>query len=447
MILTLLIFFVVITANKFDYMSPSVLFVFPLLISIMFAMIYADDWGVNLHLETTCLLLFGFILFFIGERLGKKAPRIGKNSISTDEKPLKIRKYKYAFIIIYQLIAFAMYVHAISSQVGSLGTVYVMFDSTYAKEASKQVGFVVASVFRLSAVFAYLCALDMIFQLAEKSNDKLNIINDSVVIFIYCLTILVSGSRGDVMNFAVSILFMWYIIYCKKNGWKIKNIKKTLKKIIPLTMSVLIAFFLLKNIVKKAGQGSANFMSVVSSYMGAQIDLLDRLITHNKFGISYDYFGYESFYNLYQFLYKIGIVENCPSISFPYRAYNQIGCNVYTYFKRPYVDFGFAGCLLITMICGFVFGYFYYKNIKNSRLDKNALNKLAVYSYFVSKLVMAFFDDYITIQISATAVEMLVFFMFGFKFLFNSKVRFTYKVSHQSWMLESKNPRIYTGTK
>lgn len=429
LLLSFIMLMLFLLINQLDYMSPTILFLAPFTVSILFAALYANEWGIQMNAITFFLLIFGFLSFFIGERLGKgivKGKNRNKNNVSNVSN-LEIPMYKYVIIIIYELSAFFIYYKALVSIVSLKGYKYILFDSTYAKEMSSEVGFFVSTINKLAIVFAYLCTLDLIYNYVFKKGKRIKKICDIIVILIYLFTVLLTGSRGDVINYGVSFLFLLYVLICKKKGWTIKEYKKMLIKIIPACMTVIIGFFLLKNIVKKSGQMASGFLDIISSYMGAQIDLLDRLVSNNKYGISYNYIGYESFNNMYQFLNKIGVIKDMPDIPFYYRAYNYIGCNVYTFFRRPYVDFGFLGCLFITMLCGYAFGYIYYKKIKNRNTDKKSLLSLLIYAFFINKVVMAFFDDYITIQISMTTAVILVLFFVMYKFVFFSHVRICLK--------------------
>ena len=424
---TLIILFFVIISNKFDYMSPSVLFIAPLTVSIMFAMIYADDWNVNICFETMALIVLGFLCFFCGEHVGRILSKQKRKLLINSENghiptvsALNIKKSKYVFMICYELLACYIYFRAITSIVIEKGYIYVLFDSTYAKTAASEVGFIVSNLYKVAIVFAYIALLHFLYNIIYKSGKRYAYISDGIIIVIYFVSVLITGSRGDVINFGVSAIFLFYILYCKKNGWRAKTIKKTFKRVLPATGIIIGMFYILKNVVNKSGQHESKLLATLSSYMGAQIDLLDRIIRGGISKPTYKLFGYESFYNLYQFFGKIGLIKEMEPVIFSFRAYNRIGCNVYTFFRRPYVDFGFVGCLLVTVACGIVFGYYYYKNIRNRSMNSESLLALLIYSYFINKVFMAFFDDYITFQLSINALIMVVLFHLLYKFAFGN---------------------------
>jgi oligosaccharide repeat unit polymerase len=435
--LTVAILFVVLANNKMDYMTPTVLFIAPLTVSIMFAMVYSEEWDVNLCFETFSLLLLGFISFFIGEMIGKSLAGKKVHSVIARDVfggtegqgvNLSIKKRKYVLMICYEIISFIIYYRAIVSVVSTSGKLYVLFDSTYAKTAVSNVGFGVSTIYKVAIVFAYICLLHLSYNILRKSGTKISYLCDIVVISIYLFSILITGSRGDIINFSVSMVFMFYIIFCKFHGWKTSTIGKTVKKVIPAVILIVLVFYILKNIVNKSGQHDINLLNMVSSYMGAQIDLLDGLVKGDIQMPQYPLFGYESFYNLYQFFGKAGLIRNMTSITFKYKAYNMIGCNVYTFFRRPYVDFGFWGCLIMTMLCGDVFGYLYYKMIKNRYITKESLLSLLIYSFFINKVFMAFFDDYISFQVSVNAVIMIVLFRILYKYIFGKTINHSRKM-------------------
>ena len=134
----------------------------------------------------------------------------------------------------------------------------------------------------------------------------------------------------------------------KKNGGSAKKNVKVATRFVKYILIILVIFYALRLTISKSGQESLSFFDIISGYVGAQIDLLNRLVRQNN--ISYSLFGYESFHDLYSFFEKIGIMRNLPTLTFKYRAYNGLGCNVYTFFRRPYVDFGLVGSWFISLL-------------------------------------------------------------------------------------------------
>ena len=121
---------------------------------------------------------------------------------------------------------------------------------------------------------------------------------------------------------------------------------------------------------------------------------------------------------MYRFFEKIGFMNNLPEVVFKYRAYNGLGCNVFTFFRRPYVDFGLLGAWIVALLCGIVFGHFYYKYVRVINGNHQFLVYMTLYAYFVNKVAMSFFDDYMTMLISANTVIKLILFVLINQFLY-----------------------------
>lgn len=409
------ILFFIMFVRQNDFISPSFLFVAPLTVSVFICVLYKEKWLFNCEIKTFLLLTVGAISFLCGEQLGKifSKRKIGYNEqINCD---MSVSIIKIIIIILFSFIAVYLVYKEVSISVSKAGITYTLFSTSTKGLDGYSVSYIVSmtmNVISIISVFGIVILVNNYANKCLKKRDWLFIIP----IISYMIIVLMQGQRGDLINIFVSTYFICFCINYKKQGGNAKKSIKFAGGFIKYILIVLVVFYSLRLTIAKPGQKELSFADTISGYIGAQIDLLNRFVSENK--LSYSLFGYESFHDMYRFFEKIGFMNNLPEVIFKYRAYNGLGCNVFTFFRRPYVDFGLLGAWIVALLCGIVFGHFYYKYVRVRNGNHQFLVYMTLYAYFVNKVAMSFFDDYMTLLISANTVIKLILFVLINQFLY-----------------------------
>ena len=415
LVTVLSILFLIVVVKQNDFASPSFLSALPLTISIFICVLYKDKWDFECELKTFFLITIGIFLFFCGDQIGRKTfkKKIEYNKLVTCD--MSVTMTRTVLIILFSLISIFLVYKEVSTSVSEAGIVFSLFQTSTKGLSGYSVSTVVSMTMNIMSIistFGIAILMNNITYKCVKWKDWLFIIP----IVSYLIIVLMQGQRGDLINFFVTTIFVSFCMNYKKNGGSAKKNVKVATRFVKYILIILVIFYALRLTISKSGQESLSFFDIISGYVGAQIDLLNRLVRQNN--ISYSLFGYESFHDLYSFFEKIGIMRNLPTLTFKYRAYNGLGCNVYTFFRRPYVDFGLVGSWFISLLCGIVWGHFYYKYVHVRNGNHRFMFYLMVYAYFINKVVMAFFDDYITLLVSANTAIKLVLFVLINKFMY-----------------------------
>jgi oligosaccharide repeat unit polymerase len=415
LIVAFAIIFLIMVVKQNDFVSPSFMFAAPLIVSIFICVIYQNKWNFECRLETFLLIIVGIVLFFCGDQIGNKMSRrkIGYNEkISCD---MSVTMIKIVFIILFSLISIYLVYREVSRSVSAAGIAYSLFRTStkgLAKYSVSTVVSMIMNIMSIISIFGVVVLVNNFIHKCTKRRDWLFV----VPIVSYWIIVLMQGQRGDLINFFVSTIFVCFCMNYKKNGEGAKKNIKLARSFVKYFFIILVIFYSLRLTISKPGQENLSFFDTISGYVGAQIDLLNRLVSEKN--VSYPLIGYESFHDMYKFFEKIGIMHNLPTITFRYRAYNGLGCNVYTFFRRPYVDFGLIGAWCISLLCGIVWGHFYYKYVRVRNGSRQFMFYLIVYAYFINKVAMSFFDDYITMLISANTAIKLVLLVLINKFMY-----------------------------
>ena len=386
------ILFFIMFVRQNDFISPSFLFVAPLTVSVFICVLYKEKWLFNCEIKTFLLLTVGAISFLCGEQLGKifSKRKIGYNEqINCD---MSVSIIKIIIIILFSFIAVYLVYKEVSISVSKAGITYTLFSTSTKGLDGYSVSYIVSmtmNVISIISVFGIVILVNNYANKCLKKRDWLFIIP----IISYMIIVLMQGQRGDLINIFVSTYFICFCINYKKQGGNAKKSIKFAGGFIKYILIVLVVFYSLRLTIAKPGQKELSFADTISGYIGAQIDLLNRFVSENK--LSYSLFGYESFHDMYRFFEKIGFMNNLP-----------------------YVDFGLLGAWIVALLCGIVFGHFYYKYVRVRNGNHQFLVYMTLYAYFVNKVAMSFFDDYMTMLISANTVIKLILFVLINQFLY-----------------------------
>ena len=431
LLISVIAFLIMLMLFDQDIMAPSFLFCVPLCLSIIVCIIYENRWDFECSVTTYLILILGMLVFAFGDFGSKKIARPNKSANYCVNVRLKVDPIILNIINVISLISVFWVIYEVRKAVIDAGLQYSLFSTSYktsvtignttytvsSKSTTVSIISEIISAFAICNIIALVN--DHYFEYKNRIGYRIKLM---IAPIIYCIIILVQGARGDIVNFAISIIFILFTISYKKSGNKKREKRKLLKITIISAIVLIIFIYSAKFLFQKVGQSDIGLIDYISGYFAAEIDLLNRFINANM-TVKYPYPGYETFYDFYAFLYKIKLIDKLPKPSFPYRFYNGFGCNVYTFFKRPYNDFGFVTTLIISFLCGLVSGIIYHKAVHVRNGNEGYMLKLTLYAYFVSKLVLAFFDDYLTTLLCTNTIIKIVILIIIYKFEFHTSVK------------------------
>jgi oligosaccharide repeat unit polymerase len=198
-------------------------------------------------------------------------------------------------------------------------------------------------------VVGYVSVLLAVKALVDKTPRKL--VWPIACLGVSLLFVLLTGGRGSFAFTIVSGLFAYNFLSIHK-GQSARDASKTIIKAgVVIALVGLPLFFLSSALIgRKASTGPVDY---VSFYLGAGIPSLQHALDE---GIaSAQYLGMNTFYGVYTLLYKIGILQDIPAYASNFFSLGGHGSNIYTMYYRYFVDFGYAGVVLLSALCGFAY--------------------------------------------------------------------------------------------
>lgn len=403
--LLLIVFFIMLylTFKKFDkdIIAPPVVLVAGYTLSIACAAVNVKNWGIDLHLNTFFVLLYGTLLFVITGYAVKKwmekrasceaAVRQKFNAISIDIK------YLYVYIA-FQVLVMLIWVWNIYSVTDSLGQYNSLAErmvafrqwSSYGTDWISNYFYVFLNQFnQISMISPYLFLYIIVYNyFANKNLHNATFLFISIILSI--MQILLTGGRLNVIALFLSGCLYYFLFYYKYYNRRFLIDRKFLIKLFILLICGGIGFFYAKVIVGRGDDiNIGDIIPYLTMYVGGPIQLLD-IFLQKPIEVS-DIWGKEVFSTLNFQLIRFGILNIDPYIIHLEFRTAETGAflgNIYTAYRSYIYDFGFIGLTILPIIFSGFVNYLYYMVIYKCKFSKVNL----MFLFYSSIFWVIFFD-------------------------------------------------------
>lgn len=406
MIYLLLITFLALlflTYKKFDndIIAPSVVLVAGYTFSIICASVNVENWGIDLHLNTFCVLLYGTLLFVLTGYLVKMYFQKNNDESFTNNLVKIDINYKYLYLYIaFQILVMVIWVWNIYAITDSLG-VFNSFSermvafrqwNSYGTSWLNNYFYIFINQFnQISSLSPYLFLYIIIKNFfANKTN---NIILLIISVILSLTQILLTGGRLNIISLLLSSCVYYCVFYYKYNAIRFLLNKNLILKFLIVFVVGSLGFYYSKAIV---GRGTSdislsNIVPYLTMYVGGPIQLLDMFL-QNPIEQS-NIFGKEVFSTLNFQLIRFGILDIEPYIihlEFRTATTGAFLGNIYTAYRSYIYDFGFIGLTILPVIFSSIVNYLYYKIVYS-----NKSNEISFLLLFYSLIFWSIFFDFV----------------------------------------------------
>ncbi|MCR5794289.1 MAG: oligosaccharide repeat unit polymerase [Solobacterium sp.] len=421
----ILMFFVSFYLNDKDILSPAFLFSTAFLFSSMWAVLYAGRWELGLHMNTFFVIAFGVFEFTAVCALVRYLMR---KRYSSDPMHNFMRQEEREIPVILQVL-FLLFTMFIAFYTARILTRWAGVRLLHFIEAGKRydrLKFDSHVTFRLPGWLStarlipdagcYWFMYSMMDDIVLKRKVRpLKVL----IVFVCMFNSLLIGSRTNVINLVMAMIFFGLNAYQKKRGSVNVLTPKTLALILLIVGFILGTFQLSAVLLQRST--SKSFMDYLAMYLGAEIKNLD-LFLQGKRPVS-EIWGSQTFRPLVQsFGKRLGLKDTTYTLTLPYRSVNGFNLgNVYTVFYPFIYDFGYTGFVLCTALMAFLSQMIYEISRRTDGIIGKVFTLLyggafgaIVFSFFSNK----FFENIITIGFAKRVVIWI-----GFEILFNHMIR------------------------
>lgn len=374
--------------------------------SMIFAFLCASlsshllGWDFSFSLKTIFVIWVGLFCYFIGSLFSFGLPISKAKSINYEETDfIKVKKSYLRIVLFIQICFFAVYMYFyfksysqfIGMELGNMLRLYRTV-SKYGEGLENAIpGFVgyFSKFFHANALVAgYILMYNYAIVFACKLKNTVKKTELWTMVILYLLSVLVTASRFEIITYLLYCIMIWAFVYYRIRGKK--NNSKVIRKVVPTLFGAFVFFSIIGNLISSSVDNT--FFGEVINYFGRSIKCLDVAIVEGVHTtLAQDN---ETFFALTKFLKQLGIVSGAiSSIHLPFININGVDMgNTYSAFRRPYVDMGLVGTVIISFLSGVIFTYIY----RRARLVKlNTVDKwLLLYGVLSFCMFLYAYDEY-----------------------------------------------------
>ena len=423
----ILVFLAVLSYSIFDrdFSAPPTVVSFVMLFGAVCTFYNEDLWGLSLSDTTVLIIISGVSAFMIGGFFAfaianfHRLDDAGFSHRVSPIEPINVSRLKSVLVVLGEvLIVFWLF-----SQLKQLtgGAMWLDMVSAFRHQKTMdpdaytmRLPFLlkqsISLCFYIAFVYCYIVGNNIAARVKQPFINWMPIILATLMAFM-------QGYRSDMLRFWIAILVVTYTLRKRSVGWKRgKETRELLKKIIISALCIAVLFVTVRTFVGRTSDKDP--LAYLTFYAGCPVAALDAFVKDPL--MPSNIIGKETFYNLNL---NIGTIFDIPELK-GYNFFKEfrqspngtwVG-NVYTGFRPPYYDFGLFGMMIVMMIMGLFFTYFYFK--VRTRYGSALIDfRLLVYSYVSYTFFMYFYNCYNTFVSLSIIKSVLIFYAFQY-FLF-----------------------------
>lgn len=405
-----------------DIFRPSILMIAMFTFSTFIAILNVINWNIDYLPQTIGILALGFLcaviadycMFYIYKNAGSRAQIL---------EVLYTKHWKIMLVIFFDLVALILYYQEIRRLAildGYVAGANLLwhFRNITSLEAEESVNGFVSLLIKMMDAFGYVFTFAFIQNFLSKKIKLKKYIIYIVPILLFAAKVLMGSGRQELLRWAAYTLVTSYILYQYRYGWKKSISSKYIRRALVIMPVALILFYLATNVI---GRGtSRTFFQYISTYAGGSIQHFNQYIMDPSLDTE-THFGAETFPGIYSFLNRIGLTDYTRSVHLEMRRLGVTQGNIYTFFRRPYHDFGLFGMCLMTFLVVLAFSW-KYSSFKTKKLNRKTNYSIICYGYLFYWIVLASIENYSIGSISLGTVMTLILVKFAYVFLFGMDV-------------------------
>lgn len=371
--------------TKGNMVSPSLVTFSMFIIATICVLLNVDFWDVDYSFEALGIMTLGFTTMFIPEFIVVISKKGYRKVLEKEDNKVSELVVPIMFDIIisfFCLLFLLTYIYEVYSKGAAIGVFGIdaigiaKYDETYGMSFVNKFGARFIQITFLT--YSYIVSYNAILLQKYKTIEFIPLLS-------FLILSIASGNRMALMKLFI-ILYVYWVVYSYKMESKNISLSRLSKKVLPYGGIMLLIFYLLRTATKiNSTTGDRTFIDYITYYIGSPVYLFSKALDLPK---NYNsYFGELTFSGFYS---GLGIDINYINPYILVGGDSNFAGNVFSWFYRPYADFGILGMLVFTFLNYLLFSYILYKNIM--LMSKKKYNfSLIFYSNFFFVIVMSFY--------------------------------------------------------
>lgn len=393
-----------------DVMAPSVMMSIMFVISTMFACFNIEAWKINFSFKTFVIIITGILCFSITEvvfRLFINKKHRGNGYQNTEIKmndnilvamPGRLFNYSLVLINIVILIWYYKEIQRLTGYSSGFSALLHNFRMLNTSDSSTQgISTILNQFLKLLKAEAFVYLYVVLGFVIQKKNHQ-RILSALLVLFTSTFSFVLSGGRGGLLQLLCAAIVFYYILWNQEYHWQRNLSLKFIKNGLLLLLVGIPVFyystFWIGRVIKM------NMAEYISLYIGGGIALFDKYIKYPTNPPSV--FGQESLVSVNNFVNRFSGARSYGYHLESRKLSAYVYGNVYTFFRKPFHDFGYVGMLVFTMCIALLFSYIYYRKIKGNPRAAKTEKWVLIYGYLYWWIVRSSIDQWSDVIISMT---------------------------------------------
>lgn len=414
----LILFLISLFFTYGDFLRPSTLVSAIMFMASVCTAYLSPIWGFSLGGETVGLILGAVSVIVAVDVLVLAMYRPRRNCMPVSIPYIYVNKIVLILVILFNVVTIAWHFQYLVNSVGFAGTLSHMVTQyrqsvVYGIMENAMPG-LLSRMIRICKDLAYIYVYIFVNNCLVSKNIKKNLFLLFPVVF-YFVDSLLWGARGYILYVIFAAIVYVYILYQRRNGWKMKNGMKLIRKIGFFGVAVSIIFVALGNFVGRSATNGIFYR--LSLYFGGGIALFDAFLKDG--GATSSVPGMATFYNLFKFIdRRFGINSfNDQYMQFEFRNGNGlVWGNVYTALRRYYMDYQTMGVILLSAGLALFFAIFY-SYIRRKRKFGDIDISVLLYGIMSRSMFLFFFDDRLYMDFFTPSIVVILVELFLCVFL------------------------------
>lgn len=430
--------------SEYDFFSPSFIICAVFAFGSLLALYATVSWGIPddvFSSTATWIMLSGTLVFIICEQFTRRIilPKRKKKIIIeniTESRPIHIPRVKMVILVVICIAGTGLYVLGVYQKVRAngysggfnLGEIAVFNHKLSFRDDVEGGISRIVSILQSVAKLAMYMSMYTFFNNVVCCREK---ITRNLIYFVPVITwvpnVLVTSSRGSYLQIAGAVVFFYYIAISRRNHWMQmkRNYRKLVRYASVFFVAILGAFYGAAATGVIGRQTDKTFLDSITIYLGAPIIHFHQFMTSPPNDVMY--FGQETFNKMLPLFNRLGFVEGTVTGQLEMRNITSLyRGNVYTFFRRPYHDFGLWGMYIVVAMTAIVFSYVYYGRIYGRYQSYKNDRILILYSYFFYIIYIFSVDNALYLYVYPSIVFFLISSYVLYAFLFG-KIKFRIK--------------------
>ena len=371
MIYIFLVFFILLFIIEYrvqkNFIAPVSLILAAFIMALGLIAWNVNNWEVKLNSTFILYSIVGAISFAIGavivEGSAKKlSVGVSLNTPKTEVTLSVIRLTSILFLLL-SLFCTSVYAFLLFRQVGYHGGAGETLQAIYSFKLSNSSNFLVHQMLEIVVAASKVSLFEgfLLFYF-HKGKDKflsLSVIGIQVVMFAICSVL--STDRNIILRFFIYTLILWILFESSSNS--VYNRRKADIKIFVKASVFIFVVALLFFALGKARNATSDFERMIGIYGGSGLYNFNLFVLKDR-----DYlFGQSTFRTVINNLQSFGLLEGKASdailvdnlIAFKSSNGYVFSSNIYSSLRGFWEDFGMIGIIVLSLLMGGVFEFFY----------------------------------------------------------------------------------------